>query len=71
MIYDTRDCGRISSVTGSNDFIMQNHFVKKRVTLLYSTNRIIKTRKEISIFFFCLNIFKSYRTIYDIMLFAD
>jgi hypothetical protein len=30
MFYDTRDGGRMSSVTNSNDFIMQKHFVKKR-----------------------------------------
>jgi hypothetical protein len=46
MFYDTRDCGRMSSVTSSNDFIMQNHFMKKRDTLLYGTNQITETNKQ-------------------------
>jgi hypothetical protein len=50
MFYDTRDCGGMSSVTNSIDFIMQKHFVKKRDTLLYSTYRIINTKKEITTF---------------------
>jgi hypothetical protein len=36
MFYDTRDSG---SVTGRNEFIMQNHYVKKRETLLYNEHQ--------------------------------
>jgi hypothetical protein len=47
MFYDTRDCGRMSSVTSSNDFIMQNHFVKKWDTLM----RYASNYKKSTIFF--------------------
>jgi hypothetical protein len=60
MFYDTRDCGRMSSVTSSSDLIMQNHFVKKRNTFLYSTNRIIKTKTKKSITF----LFKYFQTLH-------
>jgi hypothetical protein len=46
MFYDTRDCGEMSSVTSSNDFIMQNHFVKKPT--LFCTVRIELTQKSIT-----------------------
>jgi hypothetical protein len=53
----------MSSVTSRSDFIMQNHFMKKRVTLLYNTYKKSKL--------FCLNIFKSYIRVCNIMVFAD
>jgi hypothetical protein len=46
MFYDTRYWGRMSSVKSSSDFIMQKHFVKEWDTVLYSTNRIIKTETK-------------------------
>jgi hypothetical protein len=44
---------------------MQSHFVNKWETLLYNMH---KKRKQLV---FCLNIFKSYITICDIMFFVD
>jgi hypothetical protein len=63
MFYNTRDSGNMSSVMRRNDFIMQNHFVRKQKT--FYTIRIKK------VLLFPLNFFKSYVTICDIMFFAN
>jgi hypothetical protein len=58
----------MASVTNRNDFIMQNHSEEVGKSFVQHASKLPPKKNSIT---FYLNIFKSYVTICDTMLFAD